>query len=80
MKIMEVIDQIEAITNTEHRISQRKVPHVVFYIDGMEWSACYFARRRVIKVFYPYQSPDQKKLYFDSVEAFNNFYQYTINK
>lgn len=80
MKIMEVTAQIEAITNTAHRISARGVPHVVFYLDGMEWSACYFKKRNLIKVFYPYQSPAQKRLYFNSVEEFNNFYQYIINK
>lgn len=80
MKIREILEQIEAITNTKHRISARQVPHVVFFLDGMQQSACYFAKRKIIKVFYPYQAPNQSRLYFDSVEEFNNFYQYSINK
>ena len=48
-----------------YRESKRNVPMVVFEVNGVEMSACYFGKSKRIVVRYPYMSFDQKGFAID---------------
>jgi hypothetical protein len=51
----------KALVDSELRISQRGVPHVVYQTGGRVVSICWFGRDQKFRVFDPYPSDNPRK-------------------
>lgn len=56
-KIRDRLERVQReLPYCELRILQRGVPHLVVHWEPFKLSVCYFGRRHIFKVFWPYPS------------------------
>jgi len=73
--VMEKVVKMETVLNGKSRLSNQCVPHILVEVGDTTYSICYFVKRNIWKVFFPYPSGNQTRMKFKTDNEVVEFFQ-----